>query len=270
MLFRPARKVTAIVFSPRNSYLGVSDVLSDRLGKVRAWLGFALIAYLGLYRAFSASGNGIAGWANAFLSGEGVSVAVFLGVATLVSVAIIVATQSGCRGRAARRLGMFPLTLLAYVGLIGAVVAALWANATFLDPIPNHDSWRIIGGVVVIVVVVGYGGAWIITASYQVVSGSFRADDAHPLLAPIAVPVTAIILALISSATPPSELPGPFQGVAWVVRFAGPLTLAVLAGLRVYRLRQGFPDAFPFLTCAAIPAKGSSVAVAEAGNATGI
>lgn len=237
------------LFEPRGLYLGRRLEIVDRLNTARSvigaltWLGIAVVYQRDL---FSAGPPGETG--EAIESGPGDQPGIWLGkivtsmvigafVAVAVGVLAVLFSRRGHRARTTLQL-CWPLgTVALFAGTLGLSAFA----ATKLDPLLNEVSGPAKFGfaVGVIVLVVPF-----FKALYLVATGLFRADDGHPLLAPIAVPVTAWWLWAQPVIADDTE--GVPSVIVVVSAFAGPVSLTVLSAYTIIRLKREFPHDFPF------------------------
>lgn len=86
---------------------------------------------------------------------------------------------------------------------------------------------------------------WLVKALYFAATGLFRADDGHPLLAPVVAPLVAISSALLMASTD-DGLTGVPAVIGTVTEFGGPASIIVLAVVTALILRKRYQHDFPF------------------------
>jgi hypothetical protein len=234
------------LFAARNSFLGEVDTVTARLSAVRSIVATVAVIYLGLLGPDLSLMNPISGvvsQAGPLLNSEVYSLGAALAVSVIAAVGIIAWAQRGYRWNTARAM-LIPLrTVAVFVALVGSVVGALAGLNYWSGPwTTNEHAGRHLIALGLILVVFFLGANWIARGFYYCLTGLFRADDGHPLLAPIAGPAAAWILALINGGDSP--LPGP-EYVAIGARWAGPISVTVISVIHVHRLAVRYVD-FPF------------------------
>jgi hypothetical protein len=240
------------LFEPRGLYLGRRLKIIDRLNTARSVIGALML--LGI--AISYQHNLVTvvtiqtpdGPRQVIESGPGdqpgiwlgnivTSMVVGVGIAAAVGVLVVAFSRRGRRASAALQL-CWPLgTVVLFAGFLGLFAYA----AGKLDPMLNHMSglpkFAFAVGVLILVVP-------IFKSLYLVATGLFRADDGHPLLAPIAVPVAAWYLWWHPIMPDNSE--GIPHTISVISAIAGPATLTALSAYTILRLQHDFPNEFPF------------------------
>lgn len=240
------------LFEPRGLYLGRRLEVVDRLNTARSVIGALML--LGIAVGYQHDLVTVVttqtpdGARKVIESGPGDQPGIWLGnivtsmvvgaaIAVAVGALVVVFSRPGRRARAALQL-CWPLgTVALFAGFLGlfAYVAAE------LDPVLNGMSglpkFAFAVGVLILVVP-------IFKSLYLVATGLFRADDGHPLLAPLAVPLAAWYLWW--QPIMPDNGEGIPHTISVVAAIAGPVSLTALSVYAIFRLRREFPAEFPF------------------------
>jgi hypothetical protein len=248
-------RVPNFLLEPRGNFFGEPDELIGRLNKIRSVTGGVIVigmivVYAGLAHLGYTGGRGGALFVGTQNTPEGhwllgliVSVAVALLVVSLTSLALVLYTKPSARKATLYQLRWPFISVAALAGLLAAMVPI----AGLASLLTRHaHSWAavlafIITDAIGIILVV-----WLIKALYLAGTGMFRADDGHPLLAPVCT-VLAVwpIAILMNSATAGTGgLSGVPADVGWVTGYGGAVTITVLSAITVHRLRK--QPAWPF------------------------
>jgi hypothetical protein len=248
-------RVPNFLLEPRGNFFGEPDELIDRLNKARSVTGGIIVigmivVYAGLAHLGYTRGKGGALFLGTQNTPEGhwllgliVSVAIALLVVPLTSLALALYTKSSARKAALYQLRWPFISVAALAGIL-AIMAPIAGAASLLTK--HAHSWAAVLGFVVtdaigIILIV-----WLIKALYLAGTGMFRADDGHPLLAPVStvLAVWPIAILMNSSAAGTGGLSEVPADVALVIGYGGAVTMTVLSLMTVYRLRK--QPAWPF------------------------
>lgn len=249
-------RVPNLLLEPRGNFFGEPDELIDRLNKARSVAGsvivigmtvvYAGLAHLG-YTGGKEEGALFVGTQNTpeghWLLGLIVSVAIALLVVPLTSLALVLYTKSSARKAALYQLRWPFISVAAFAGLL-AVMIPIAGLASLLTK--SARSWAAVAGFIVTDAVGIILIVWLIKALYLAGTGMFRADDGHPLLAPVStvLAVWPIAILMNSSAAGTGGLSEVPADVALVAGYGGAVTITVLSLMTLYRLRK--QPAWPF------------------------
>jgi hypothetical protein len=245
-------RVPNMLFEPRGLYLGESDAVIERLNKWRSIAAVIMLAaiafrYNEVYTTSKSHRAGITYYkinigqnsaATAWVDNAIAGIFLSAGVVLLVGGAIIWATSKGRRASAARQL-CWPVVTMAsfavYLAIVGILIALLNSKITALSGIERAGL-----SIVALCTV----GVWFIKSLYLAATGLLRADDGHPLLAPLTVPIVAWIFAVIALlGKSPSGIP---HKVDLLALLAGPASVTIISGYTILRLRHQYRQEFPF------------------------
>jgi WD40 repeat protein len=243
----PLWRLPNFLFETRGSFLnGGPDKLVSFLALARAGLGFltlVLITYA--YPGYIAGAQELVQLTGPLWPGAGTmlrfdnvwvaSFAYSLILSAIWAALFVLLILPATRPRAWPGLLLhlcWPLvTIVLFAGQFFLIVKAIdWTTPRFLLNPDAAESWCIL-----VIFTVVY--TWIIKVVYLVATGVFRADDAHPLLAPFVttgVSWTLAYSALTSSA--PSGVP---PSIRWLVALTGPVLVTVINGVACTNIRNG-------------------------------
>jgi hypothetical protein len=247
------------LFAPQGSFLNEPRMEgADELARRRSILGFGFLAvnFL-LYRWQNVPDPSTNGRISTFLAedwigGIGESMRWVLGAAALVAGALVWATRPDKR-RATLRAMMTPLITMLWFGvfLAGAALIAFVIFPPLVDYVDRNDTPGSVGHVALLLavfaltVVLGvFDVAWMLRAAWHVVTGLFRAEDGHPLLGIIAVPLGTISLAASKVVGHHSDYP---RSVTIEMAVAAAVSLTALSIYSAVLLRRQYRAEFPFL-----------------------
>lgn len=227
------------VFAPRYLYLGEPDETVERLNKARGLTGFVIILAAAIhYRGARGIPATFEDWANSLIT---IALAGFIGV-IVVGAVLVASTIPGRRGAAAWQLRWPFLTFAGLAGLIAFVFGPIQL-AQAEHWVKPGKSW--VAGVLIIVyipiLVAGVG--WLCRALYLCAVGFCRAADGHPLLPPLVAPLATGAWAIRSLFFSPDDSGMPSE-LHLILVVSGPLSITLLSGLEIARLRRS--RYFPF------------------------
>lgn len=225
-------------FAPRGAYLGEQDEQIELLYKARSIIGTIIIVYAAIYY------HSIHGIPEAIGEIEAsVNWTVVFGLFALVpaGLAIVLISKPESRRDAVAQLRYPALAGAAYLMLFLVIMPILMK----LMPLIGHNFMTaIVGGLIGIAVMV-----WVLIflcrMTYLLATGLFRLGDGHPLLPPVVGTVAAWALAIRSLAANGVSGDGPVV-VTLALLLGGPASITVLAVVEFLRLRDEYPDDFPF------------------------
>ena len=239
------------LFESRGQFLGEDDPVLVRLVRFRAVSGFLLITgFAALYggHGYFLSDPAPATSESDFLNDLGTSIlwtfllATGLGLVTAL-VLLFVWTDASARGATARRMATPLYTMLAFG------VFAVASELVFTRVFPRIEGRFVHSGFgvellfSVIVIPIYLTLAYLcVKAVFFVVTDLFRADDGHPFIAPVVLPLASLGLLLWglthSAAT---AVPSGVAELELVGAFASNLVVSVCAILRMKKKYQEFP-----------------------------
>jgi hypothetical protein len=253
-------RVPNFLLEPRGSYLGERVEWVDRLNKLRSIAGTVILIgmivyYSGLSHLTTPTVDGHGARVNTvtatspeghWIVGVVVSVTVALFLLPVVSLALVLWTKSGFRRATLLQLRWPVVSIAAFIGLFAAMTPMLGAAQYLTSTATKHLNIvaKAAGGVisfcVALVLLV-----WLVKALYLAATGLFRADDGHPLLAPIVAPLVAISSAALMASTN-DGLTGVPAAVGTITEFGGPVSILVLSIATALILRKRYGPDFPF------------------------
>jgi hypothetical protein len=254
-------RVPNFLLEPRGSYLGERIGSVDTLNKLRSVAAIVIIVGMAVYysglshlttttvdshgaRVETVTANSPEGnW----IVGVVVSVTLALFLLPVVSLAIVVWTRSGFRRATLSQLRWPVVSIGAFLGLFAAMTPILGAVQYLTSTATRHLNIvaKAAGGVVTFCVALVLM-VWLVKALYFAATGLFRADDGHPLLAPIAAPLVAITSAFMMQTAGSGGLTGVPLAVGKITEFGGPVSITVLSVVTVLILRKRYKHDFPF------------------------
>ncbi|WP_121160254.1 hypothetical protein [Micromonospora pisi] len=256
-----------VFIEPRGLFLGAHDRLIQNLGQVRSITGVIVLSVIPLaYNPFFVNVHGEVETfgrverydrqpALVFIFTEIFAQAIIgtlvsLGIATLVGAALVAWARPGFRRRTLWQFRWPLVSILAFVVLLVVFVASLLylGNLGNRLAVNQNDTVRL----GIMLGLFGLGALpvmWMLNAFYLAFTGLFRAEDGHPLLGPLTIPLAAwgiSVWSLTHQNASADELINIPPGVALWTAILGPTTLTLLSVATLWRLRGRHPDDFPF------------------------
>ena len=244
------------LFESRGLFLHWTDERVDKLNRRRSIIGTLMLLGVAVHYEhlfvlkktydkhghlvhetgeFGSGGAAVSDWLTSTL----ISMLVGIAIAMALGVVLVVLTHSGNRAAAARQL-CWPIgTVLMFFAMTGVFLGI----AAGINAVLGQSAGA--AHFVIELVAVCTVGFLYVKSLYLVITGLFRADDGHPLLAPIAVPLVAWYFAWRQLLT--GGLPGAPHVLGLVIGLGGPLSLTYLSLVAIGRLRRAHPVDFPFL-----------------------
>jgi len=240
LYLRSAVGLALRLFAPRGGFLPPTEPVLDGFSTARGTAGVALLLLINAF--YGTDFGGVHGLPISPPSlDDSWVLAGAPGVIILLAVAGVCFTRRGYRRRAARQL-VYPVQAV-FIFLVLAF--ALGLGAPLLEHVTGHGVAASLGLDLLSVLVPVWCFFFEWCAIWCCAAGPFRAGDGHPLLAPAATTALAwltVIHALVTDPPPPA-MP---HAVYFTVIFGGPATVTAVSGLEIWRLRDKFPDQFPF------------------------
>ena len=244
-------------------FLGEPEKFIGRLGILRSVCGVAILAGIALaYPEYSRSlpevspANGVGGWVTASqvvgncLFAVLYGLCIFLLCIIVFGIAILALARSGSRLVMLRYLRWPFIAFAVFVGLMFITVGPFYLisdvlNWSVLQANPGEGIGSLLVGLVlsialfvVTVMAAIILAPWYVKGIYFAAVDVFRADDAHPLLAPFATTVASSILAIVALlAGGPTGLP---RGLALLIVLGGPTTVSILNAVACVRLLRDY------------------------------
>jgi hypothetical protein len=251
------------ILKARGDFLGEeSDRFIDVLAWVRSALGLVVLADIALaYPGFTkpvaeliSTGANVPPDAviaskllDTWLTQVLVGLLIALVFIVLFAVLMLVLTRSGCRLVMLRHLCRPLIAFALFAGLMGILVGIIDLENWLISPVTQtlSDSGssagtRAVAVVEFIILAVVFVGSLptlvvlYVKSIYLAAVDVFRADDAHPLLAPLGT--TVIAWSLASSTVIAGWPTGVPHGLRWPIVFTGPLTVGIISALACCRL----------------------------------
>jgi hypothetical protein len=249
------------LLEPRGSYLGEHNELIDRLNKVRSVVGLIILAGVTVYYSglsHLATETATRGGMNAPTvtahSPEGnwflsvlVTAVVAIFLVPAVSVFLVLWTRPKARKKALYQLRWPFISIAAWFGIFAtAVPIVAGAKALTSSVTRNMDVLAKLAAGILYVFVAIVVFVWLIKALYLAGTGLFRADDGHPLLAPITAPLVAWVSAGLMATQGSNGLIGVPATIGLITGFGGAISVTILSLITVYILKRQYKDKFPF------------------------
>ena len=122
-------------------------------------------------------------------------------------------------------------TIVLFVGQFFLIAKAVeWANSRYGNSNPNFVVSICILAAILI------GGIWLMKVVYLAATDVFRADDAHPLLAPFVTTGVSWTLAYLALSS--GDRSGVLHSIRWLAALLGPVTVTVINVWACWRIRR--------------------------------
>jgi hypothetical protein len=253
-------RVPNYFIEPSGSFLGERVESIDRLNKIRSWAAVAVIVgtavYYGGFSHLGTVTNRKDGVRNITIGNHNPEGNWFLGlmigmvtamfILPLVSLCLVWWTESGTRRAALVQLRWPCIAIAGWFGIFAAASPFI-ALARYLQSSARHMnlSLKALAWVIVLFILI-LALVWIVKAIYLAVTGVFRAEDGHPLLPLLVVPIAAAITVLMMNTVGSNGLvgvPGLIgDGLAW----GGTITITIISFRSAQILKRRYPADFPF------------------------
>lgn len=254
-------RVPNLLLEPRGSFLGERDETIDRLNRVRSVAGaIILMAMIVYYSGLSHLASAAVGKHGTKVltvtanSPEGhwlvtvvLSVVLAMFLIPLVSLILVLWARPGARKATLYQLRWPFISIAAWFGIFAVSAPIVSASAALASSGTRHMNAAVrfaAGACTVFVAVVML--VWIAKALYLAATGLFRADDGHPLLAPIIAPCVAWLSVGLMASQGSGGLTGVPVLFGLLAGFGGAASITVLSFVTLYILRRKYRDDFPF------------------------
>jgi hypothetical protein len=249
------------LLEPRGSYLGEHNELIDRLNKIRSIVGLIILAGVAVYYSglsHLASETGTPGGTNVptvtahspegnWFLGVIVTVVVAIFLVPAVSIFLVLWTRPKARKKALYQLRWPFIGIAAWFGIFAtAVPIVAGAKALTSSVTRNMDVLAKLAAGILYAFVAIVVFVWLIKALYLAGTGLFRADDGHPLLAPITAPLVAWVSAGLMASQGGNGLVGVPATIGLITGFGGAISVTILSLITAYILKRQYKDKFPF------------------------
>jgi hypothetical protein len=236
------------LFEAHGLFLGETDETMSTLNTARSVIGGIIVIAIAIcyQHAVSATEDksthtlNINVNTNGWFNGVADSLSLAVGIAVLVGILLVIFSRPGKRRAAAKQLCWPIMTMLMFFAFSGLIALAIWPIIPITSSNAHVTFWRYI---LVLVVFCLTAIPWF-KSLFLVATGLFRADDGHPLLAPLAMPLASVTWAILLITH------GDWHGVPakffLAVAFAGPVSISVLSAITIVRLWRNNRSAFPF------------------------
>lgn len=246
-------RVPNFLLEPRGDYFHEPDEFIDRLNKFRSVAGGIIVLgmivyYSGLSHTGYTKKGGVLGGADitdntpegTWLLGIIVTISVAILVIPIVSLVLVLIAERGHRLATLYQLRFIVITAGAFAGLC-AVAVPIAGGASYLGKSLTKHMNPLIGAICSLFVsVVGIILlVWIFKGLYLIATGLFRADDAHPLLAPIAsIPVVWVASMMMYIDGGGGGLTGVPETLGKIVAFGGAVSVTIISVITLRRLKK--------------------------------
>lgn len=246
-------RVPNYLFEPRGDYFHESDEFIDRLAKLRSIAGGAIVIgmiiyYSGLSHTGYTRKGGLLGGANittntpegGWLAGIIVTISAAILVIPVVALILVLAAERGYRRVTVYQLRWIIIAASGFAGL-SAVILGVAAGVNYLEKSLTQHLNPVVGAVasllaipVAIILLV-----WFFKSLYLIATGLFRADDAHPLLAPVSgIPIVWIIAFIMYFEGGTGGLTGVPETLGKIVAFGGAVSVTIINTMTLIRLKK--------------------------------
>jgi len=219
------------------------DPLASRLGTIRNLAGLAIVVAVG----FRAGGIHNQEFDPVSRVGFLIVALVITAVAVVVTAALIFpAIKPGARGEVARRLVIPVRTMAVYLGVLASPFIAGFSGYYLSLLLYRSINGGGLRHLIAALIVFGVGGTAEMAAiglallallgSSISVGSLFRADEAYPLLGPVAVTAVVWVQLIVLQIAAHDSIPRDPAGL--LLYFGGPVTVTALSVLEIARLRQ--------------------------------
>lgn len=243
-------RIPNFLLEPRGDYFHEPDERIERLSKYRSVAGGAIVIgmivyYSGLSHTGYTRTGGALGGANItlntpegnWLTGIVVTISAAILVIPVVSLILVLTADHAYRRATLYQLRWLAIAAGSFAGLC-AVILGLAAALGYLEKsLGHHLAGAVIGllslpiGIILLV--------WFFKGLYLIATGLFRADDAHPLLAPISgIPIVWIAALVMYFDGGTGGLTGVPETLGKIVAFGGAVTVTIINVMTLARLKK--------------------------------
>jgi len=246
-------RVPNFLLEPRGDYFHEPDEFIDRLNKFRSVAGGIIVLgmivyYSGLSHTGYTKKGGVLGGANitnntpegTWFLGIIVTISVAILVIPIVSLVLVLLAERGYRLATLYQLRFIVIAAGAFAGLC-AVIFPIAGGASYLEKSLTKHMNPLVGvaaslfvSVIGIILLV-----WFFKGLYLIATGLFRADDAHPLLAPIAsIPIVWVASIMMYFNGGNGGLADVPETLGKIVAFGGAASVTVISVITLRRLKK--------------------------------
>lgn len=246
-------RVPNFLLEPRGDYFHEPDEFIDRLGKLRSIAGGAVVIgmivyYSGLSHTGYTRNGGLLGGADitantpegGWLVALLVTISAAILVIPVVALVLVLAAEPGYRRVTAWQLRWIVVAAGGFAALT-AVIFGVAEGLSYLEKSLTQHLNPVVGvlasllaiPVAVILLV------WFFKGLYLIATGLFRADDAHPLLAPVSgIPIVWIAAFIMYFEGGTGGLAGVPETLAKIVAFGGAVSVTIINTMTIVRLKK--------------------------------
>jgi hypothetical protein len=246
-------RVPNFFLEPRGDYFHEPDEFIGRLGKLRSIAGCAVVVgvivyYSGLSHSGYTRKGGMLGGADitantpegAWFAGFLVTISAAILVIPVVAFILVLAAEPGYRRVTVYQLRWILIAAGGFAGLSAATFGVA-TGVNYLEKSLTQHLSPVVGVVtsllaipVAIILLV-----WFFKSIYLIATGLFRADDAHPLLAPVSgipiVWIAAFIMYFEGGTGGLAEVP---ETLGRIVTFGGAASVTIISAMTLMRLKK--------------------------------
>jgi hypothetical protein len=246
-------RVPNFLLEPRGDYFHESDEFIDRLARLRSIAGGAvvigmIIYYSGLSHTGYTRKGGLLGGANittntpegGWLAGLIVTISAAILVIPIVALILVLAAERGYRRATVYQLRWIIISAGGFAGLT-LVTLGVAAGINYLEKSSMHHLSPVVGiaATIMAIPVAIILLVWFFKSLYLIATGLFRADDAHPLLAPVAgIPIVWIIAFITYFEGGSGGLTGVPETLGKIVAFGGAVSVTIINTMTLIRLKK--------------------------------
>lgn len=256
-------RVPNLLLEPRGSYFGEADESIAFVNKARSWIGVAILVGLIVYY------NGLSHLAVITKDKDGgkvvnitndttgsnvvlnwfITITFAMLLVPLISMILVVSARSGARLATLKQLRWPFLTfglLVGFMSALGAIPGGFGLLAQYSAK--HHELVLQIASAILAAAFGIVAIAWLVKCIYLAANGLFRADDGHPLLAPIITTVAAWFSVLFAETTDEGTagLTGVPDVVEKVTGYGGAIVLTAISVWSVARIGRRYKGLHPF------------------------
>lgn len=227
------------IYAPRHVYLFEDDDQVTWLYRIRGIAGVIIIAYAA----------GVSAAARTLIENMGWTVGFCLLSALPAGIVVILFAKPGSRRNVLAPLRYPAIAIGSYLAIILGMLIGGPRLLAFGDDMPDdakHIMVGLIGGIIVLVFLIWFM-IFFTCSNVMMATGMFRLGDAHPLLPPVIGSINA--WAMTGKVLFTQGLGGGGSVIANLAfLLGGPASITVLSVVECVRLRNAYPNDFPFRT----------------------
>jgi hypothetical protein len=245
-------RIPNFILEPRGNFFHERDELIDRLGRYRSVAGGVIVIgmilyYSGLAHTGYTRKGGLLGGANitadtpegGWIVGIIVTISAAILVIPVVAIILVFTAERGHRYATAYQLRWIIEAVGGFAGL-SALILGVSAGVSYLEKSLTHLNLLI--GIVASLLAIPIAillFVWFFKGLYLIATGLFRADDAHPLLAPISgIPIVWIVALIMYVEGGTGGLVGVPETLGRIAAFGGAVSVTILNVMTLSRLKK--------------------------------